>query len=101
MSEPLHQILPPAPRWTHIALRVKDIDASIAWYTEFTPMELLDRRSDVIPAQDNSSSGPQGPAAAVEHRPGHRIDNLATFDYRLDRGLNATIALRQRRPAPI
>jgi lactoylglutathione lyase len=37
---------PPKPRWTHIALRVKDIDASIAWYSEFTPMELLDRRQD-------------------------------------------------------
>ncbi len=37
---------PPSPRWTHIALRVHDIDASIAWYTEFTPMELLDRRED-------------------------------------------------------
>ena len=46
MSEPVHGILPPAPRWTHIALRVRDIDASIAWYTEFTPLELLDRRSD-------------------------------------------------------
>ncbi len=37
---------PPEPRWTHIALRVDDIDASIAWYREFTPMELLDRRED-------------------------------------------------------
>jgi catechol 2,3-dioxygenase-like lactoylglutathione lyase family enzyme len=41
-----NSILPPEPRWTHIALRVRDIDASIAWYTEFTPLELLDRRSD-------------------------------------------------------
>mgnify|MGYP003514127331 CR=1 FL=1 len=37
---------PPQARWTHIALRVHDIDASIAWYTEYTPMELLDKRSD-------------------------------------------------------
>lgn len=37
---------PPQARWTHIALRVQDIDASIAWYTEYTPMELLDKRSD-------------------------------------------------------
>jgi catechol 2,3-dioxygenase-like lactoylglutathione lyase family enzyme len=43
---PRNSILPPEPRWTHIALRVRDIDASIAWYTEFTPLELLDRRSD-------------------------------------------------------
>ena len=48
MSEPVHQILPPTARWTHIALRVKDIDASIAWYGEFTPLELLDRRSDAF-----------------------------------------------------
>ncbi len=39
---------PPEPRWTHIALRVRDIDATIAWYTEFTPLELLDRRSDEL-----------------------------------------------------
>ncbi len=29
-----------------MALRVQDIDATIAWYTEHTPLELLDRRSD-------------------------------------------------------
>ena len=34
------------PRWTHLALRVRDIDASIAFYTEHTPLELLDRRED-------------------------------------------------------
>ncbi len=37
---------PPAARWTHIALRVSDIDNSIAWYESFTPLELLDRRQD-------------------------------------------------------
>jgi len=37
---------PPEPRWTHVALRVGDIDRSIAWYGEMTPLELLDRRSD-------------------------------------------------------
>jgi lactoylglutathione lyase len=46
MSEPVHDVHPPMARWTHIALRVKDIDATIAWYTEFTPMELLDKRQD-------------------------------------------------------
>ena len=46
MSESLYTEHPPEPRWTHIALRVKDIDASIAWYTEFTPLQLLDKRSD-------------------------------------------------------
>ncbi len=37
---------PPKPRWTHVALRVKDIDASIDWYREYTPLELLARRQD-------------------------------------------------------
>lgn len=43
---PVHAVRPPGPRWTHIALRVSDIDASIAWYEDFTPLELLDRRQD-------------------------------------------------------
>ncbi len=34
------------PRWTHLALRVRDLDASIAFYTEHTPLELLTRRQD-------------------------------------------------------
>jgi lactoylglutathione lyase len=34
------------PRWTHIALRVRDMDATIAWYAEYTPLELIDRRED-------------------------------------------------------
>lgn len=46
MSEALHELRPTAPRWTHLALRVADIDASIAWYTEYTPLELLERRAD-------------------------------------------------------
>ncbi len=46
MADRLYAEHPPTPRWTHIALRVKDIDASIAWYTEFTPMELLEKRQD-------------------------------------------------------
>ena len=37
---------PPSPRWTHIALRVADIDATIAFYTNYTPMELIDKRED-------------------------------------------------------
>jgi lactoylglutathione lyase len=37
---------PPTPRWTHIALPSADLDASIRWYTEFTPLVLLDRRED-------------------------------------------------------
>jgi len=46
MSEPLHNLRPTSPRWTHTALRVSDIDATVDWYTEFTPLELLDRRED-------------------------------------------------------
>jgi lactoylglutathione lyase len=34
------------PRWTHIALPAGDLDASIRWYEEFTPLVLLDRRED-------------------------------------------------------
>lgn len=45
-TEPRHELRPTTPRWTHIALRVADIDASIAWFTEFTPLELLERRED-------------------------------------------------------
>jgi catechol 2,3-dioxygenase-like lactoylglutathione lyase family enzyme len=41
-----HRHRPPVPRWTHIALRVDDIDASIAWYETHTPLELIERRSD-------------------------------------------------------
>ena len=34
-------------RWTHMALCVSDIDASIAWYEEFTHLKLLLRNQDV------------------------------------------------------
>lgn len=46
MSEPTYQLHPAEPRWTHIALRVSDMDATINWYREFTPLELIDRRED-------------------------------------------------------
>ncbi len=46
MSAPNHDVHPAKARWTHVALRVNDIDATIAWYADFTPMELLDRRED-------------------------------------------------------
>ena len=35
-----------APRWTHIALPVGDLDASVAFYEAFTPLALLSRRQD-------------------------------------------------------
>jgi len=46
VSESTFDLHPPKPRWTHMALRVKDVQATIDWYTEFTPLELLDQRED-------------------------------------------------------
>jgi len=37
---------PPAPRWTHVALPSSDIEASVDWYTTFTPLEVLARHQD-------------------------------------------------------
>jgi lactoylglutathione lyase len=45
-TEPIHDLRPTEARWTHIALRVTNMDAMIAWYTEFTPLALIDRRED-------------------------------------------------------
>ena len=41
-----HELRPTRPAWTHIALRVKDIDASIAWYGRYTHFSLLSRGED-------------------------------------------------------
>ena len=41
-----HAERPTRARWTHIALRVSDIDATIRWFLEYTPLTLLDRRED-------------------------------------------------------
>jgi lactoylglutathione lyase len=46
VTEPVYDLHPPEPRWTHMALRVSDIQATIDWYCEYTPLELLDRRED-------------------------------------------------------
>ncbi|MDP7549573.1 MAG: VOC family protein [Acidimicrobiales bacterium] len=46
MTEDTYTVHPPSARWTHVALRVNDIDATIAWYTEHTPLSLLARRED-------------------------------------------------------
>lgn len=46
MSEAIHDQRPTEARWTHIALRVNDIDATIDWYTTNTPLELIDKRQD-------------------------------------------------------
>jgi len=44
----MHELRPESARWTHIALRVGDIDASIDWYERHTPLRLLDRRQDEL-----------------------------------------------------
>ena len=41
-----YDVHPPEPRWTHIALRVNNIDETIDWYTANTPMSLITRRED-------------------------------------------------------
>ena len=41
-----HSVRPQRTTWTHIALAVKDIDASIAWYEAFTHLRLLARGED-------------------------------------------------------
>ena len=46
MGNTTYELHPPKARWTHIALRVKNIDETIAFYTSMTPLELLDKRSD-------------------------------------------------------
>jgi catechol 2,3-dioxygenase-like lactoylglutathione lyase family enzyme len=35
-----------APRWTHVALPVADLAASIEWYQRFTPLRSIDQRAD-------------------------------------------------------
>lgn len=63
------------PRWTHIALRVRDIDASIAFYEEHTPLELLDKRRDEngFGAWLGHSDQPDSPFILVlaQFMPGH------------------------------
>ena len=34
-----------SPRWTHVALPVGDLDATVAWYERFTPLRILERRA--------------------------------------------------------
>ncbi|HEX4095804.1 MAG TPA: VOC family protein [Caulobacteraceae bacterium] len=45
-SESGHSIGPRRSTWTHIALCVKDIDATIAWYQRFTHLSLLSQGED-------------------------------------------------------
>lgn len=40
------EVGPGRARWTHIALRVDDVERSIDWYERFTPLRLLHRNAD-------------------------------------------------------
>ena len=46
MTDSTYDLHPAEARWTHIALRVRNMEATIAWYTEFTPLVLIDHRED-------------------------------------------------------
>ncbi len=37
---------PANARWTHIAIPVRNLDASIAWWLEWTPLTIIHRRTD-------------------------------------------------------
>ena len=50
------------PRWTHIALPSVDLDRSIAWYEEYTPLVLLERFQDDV-----------GQSAWLSHE--HQVEN--------------------------
>jgi catechol 2,3-dioxygenase-like lactoylglutathione lyase family enzyme len=41
-----YEVHPDRQRWTHLALIVKDIQASIAWYEKHTHLELLSSNED-------------------------------------------------------
>jgi lactoylglutathione lyase len=53
---------PVMPRWTHVALPVGDLDSSIVWYEQFTPLRLIQRRAD-----DAGQSAWLGHPALTEH----------------------------------
>ena len=45
-TQAIHDLRPQKQRWTHLALHVSDIDASISWYENHTHLELLARNQD-------------------------------------------------------
>ncbi len=47
-NEIKHAFRPKRPTWTHIALRVKDVDATVAWYEKFTHFSVLARHQDEV-----------------------------------------------------
>ena len=47
MSEdPVYDVGPGRARWTHIQLRVGNVEQSIAWYERATPLRVLQRSAD-------------------------------------------------------
>jgi catechol 2,3-dioxygenase-like lactoylglutathione lyase family enzyme len=65
-----------APRWTHVAFPVKDLEASIRWYTRFTPLRVLQQRRDA-----------DGSAAWMGHpEPAHHPFVLVLVGLDADRG---------------
>lgn len=46
MNQVKHSIGPRRPMWTHMALPVKDVDATVAWYEKHTHLRVLQRRED-------------------------------------------------------
>ena len=46
MQESRYDVHPSEARWTHVALRVDDVDATIDFYTTMTPMVLIEKRQD-------------------------------------------------------
>ena len=46
MSNENHSIRPVRPTWTHLAIAVKDVEATIAWYEAFTHLSVLARHED-------------------------------------------------------
>ena len=45
-DHPAHAFRPKGPAWTHIALKVNNVDATVAWYERFTHLKVLDRHED-------------------------------------------------------
>lgn len=45
-DDAIYDVRPERPRLTHIALRVTDLDRSIGWYEQYTPLTLLQRIAD-------------------------------------------------------
>ena len=43
-----HAIRPNKRTWTHIAIPVKDVDATVAWYEKFTHLRVIARHQDEV-----------------------------------------------------